>query len=80
MKSLIIKSRPQIVIPELAVKIGLHEALVLQQLHYWITETKSGIEHDGRRWIYNTLSNWHSFHTYQYQRSNGHLLSYVFLA
>lgn len=51
MKSLIIKSRPQIVIPELAVKIGLHEALVLQQLHYWITETKSGIEHDGRRWI-----------------------------
>lgn len=41
MKSLIIKSRPQIVIPELAVKIGLHEALVLQQLHYWITETKS---------------------------------------
>ena len=58
MKSLIIKSRPQIVIPELAVKIGLHEALVLQQLHYWITETKSGIEHDGRRWIYNTLSNW----------------------
>lgn len=59
MKLLMEKTHPQIVIPELAVQIGLYEAVVLQQLHYWITETTSGIEYEGRRWIYNTLSNWH---------------------
>lgn len=59
MKLLMEKTRPQIVIPELAVQIGLYEAIVLQQLHYWITETTSGVEYEGRRWIYNTLPDWH---------------------
>lgn len=43
-------------LPELAVVIGLNEAIVLQQLHYWLDRSKH--EHDGRRWIYNNLAEW----------------------
>ena len=31
-------------------KIGLNEAIVLQQLHYWLRDTNSGMECDGVRW------------------------------
>ncbi|HHR5900638.1 TPA: hypothetical protein ACS7XC_001541 [Providencia alcalifaciens] len=55
---LLLKTRPQIVIPELAVRLGLSEALLLQQVQYWLSETASGIEHKGRRWIYNTIEEW----------------------
>ena len=58
MSSLLLKSRPIVVIPELAMRIGLNEAMLLQQLHYWLTETNSGIDHDGRRWVYNTTEEW----------------------
>lgn len=44
--------------PKLAERIGLNEAIVLQQIHYWITRETGGINHDGRKWIYNTLSQW----------------------
>jgi hypothetical protein len=30
----------------------------LQQVHYWLKETTSGMEHDGARWIYNTSEQW----------------------
>ncbi|HEJ7121059.1 putative virion protein [Serratia marcescens] len=56
--SLLLPSRPIVVIPELAMRVGLNEAMLLQQVHYWITETTSGIEHDGRRWVYNTIAEW----------------------
>jgi hypothetical protein len=56
--SLLFKFRPLVVNPELAARIGLNEAIVLQQLNYWIVETESGVEHEGRRWIYNTLEQW----------------------
>ena len=39
-------------------KIGLNEAIVLQQLHYWLRDTNSGMECDGVRWIYNTTEQW----------------------
>lgn len=55
---LLLKTRPQIVIPELAVRLGLNEALLLQQVQYWLSETTSGVEHNGRRWIYNTVEEW----------------------
>ena len=45
-------------LPSLAVKIGLHEAIVLQQLHYWLLMSKH--ERDGRFWVYNTLDEWHA--------------------
>ncbi|UZV40779.1 hypothetical protein 12Stean4476_00017 [Erwinia phage Stean] len=56
--SLLFKFRPLVINPELAARIGLNEAIVLQQLNYWLTETESGIEHDGRRWVYNTHDQW----------------------
>lgn len=56
--SLLFTSRPLVVNPELAVRIGLNEAILLQQVHYWLNETTSGVEQDGRRWIYNSLEKW----------------------
>jgi len=53
---LLIPEHPLQVLPGLATKIGLNEAIVLQQLHYWIVT--SGKEKDGRRWIYNTYEGW----------------------
>lgn len=32
------------------------EAIVLQQLHYWLPHARS--EHDGHRWVYNTYEQW----------------------
>lgn len=56
--SLLFSRRPLVLNPELAARIGLNEAILLQQLHYWMKETTSGISHDNRRWIYNTLDGW----------------------
>src|SRR5215467_6129922 len=55
---LLINEPPLQVLPTLAVALGLNEAIFLQQLHYWI-QGKSGRVHDGRRWIYNSLDEWH---------------------
>ena len=56
--SLILNSRPIVIIPELASKIGINEAVVIQQLHYWTKDTKTGLVIDGKRWVYNTYSEW----------------------
>lgn len=54
--SLLIPDRPIMVLPSLAQKIGLNEAIVLQQIHYWL-QTKPH-EIDGKLWTYNTLDEW----------------------
>lgn len=56
--SLLFADRPLVINPQLAVKIGLNEAIVLQQLHYWLKDTYSGVEYDDVRWIYNTAEQW----------------------
>lgn len=56
--SLLFKFRPLVINPILAQRLGLNEAIVLQQVSYWLNETESGVEHDGRRWIYNTYEQW----------------------
>lgn len=43
----------------LAALIGLNEAIVLQQIHYWLKKKSGGIEHQGLRWVFNTLDRWH---------------------
>ena len=45
--------------PKLAKAIGLNEAIILQQIHYWI-ENKycAGHIHEGKKWVYNTVSQW----------------------
>jgi hypothetical protein len=56
MNNLLLDDKPLVVIPSLAVAIGLEEAIVLQQLHYWLLRSKN--ERDGRKWVYNTLAEW----------------------
>lgn len=56
--SLLFAERPLVINTQLAMKIGLNEAIVLQQLHYWLRDTNSGMECDGVRWIYNTTEQW----------------------
>ena len=56
MSSLLIQEVPLMVLPTLATKIGLNEAMFLQQLHYWIDRSKHEME--GHRWIYNTIEDW----------------------
>ncbi|MGP2911151.1 hypothetical protein ACTVKE_14700 [Serratia marcescens] len=56
--SLILPSRPLVVLPELAARIGLNQAIALQQIHYWLADTASGVEYNGRRWVYNTMEEW----------------------
>ncbi|MGY3115185.1 putative phage protein (TIGR02220 family) [Pantoea eucalypti] len=56
--SLLLKVKPLVISPELAQRIGLNEAIVLQQICYWLEDTTSGVEHAGRRWVYNTIEEW----------------------
>lgn len=56
MSRLLINESPVVVILSLAVKIGLNEAMVLQQIHYWLATSKHDI--DERRWVYNTYEEW----------------------
>lgn len=56
--SLLLKVKPLVVSPELASCIGLNEAIVLQQICYWLENTTSGVEYDGKRWVYNTIDEW----------------------
>jgi hypothetical protein len=55
--SLLISEPPLQVLPSLAKAIGLNEAIVLQQIQYWIA-LEQGIEKEGRRWIYNSVEEW----------------------
>lgn len=42
----------------LAAIIGLNEAIVLQQIHYWVKKRGGGVEHQGARWVFNSLERW----------------------
>ena len=56
MSNLLINEPPLQVLPSLAAAIGLNEALLLQQVHYWLRHAK--VEHDGKMWIYKTYEEW----------------------
>lgn len=56
MSKLLINENPLMIVPSLAVKIGVNEAVVLQQIHYWLGVSKHKIE--GRKWVYNTYEDW----------------------
>lgn len=54
--------------PKLACAIGLHEAIIVNQIEYWVTQIKQWKEpkerdrhyRDGKWWVYNSLEEWHS--------------------
>lgn len=56
MSRLLINEPPLQVLPSLAVKVGLNEAIVLQQVHYWAERSK--VEVEGHLWVYNTIQQW----------------------
>ena len=62
MSKLLIDDNPVMVLPKLATAIGLNEAIVLQQIHYWLTTyknaNKQGHFNDGAWWVYNTKQEW----------------------
>lgn len=57
MNKLLIDDYPVQVLPKLAKEVGLNEAILLQQLHYWLNN-KSAKFIDGKKWIYNTYEDW----------------------
>jgi len=52
----IIPENPLLVLPTLAVEIGLNEAIILQQMHFWLITSEHFYE--GQFWIYNSYSQW----------------------
>lgn len=53
---LLMNEYPLIVLPSLAAKIGLNEAIILQQIHWWTSKGKN--IRDSRSWVYNTYADW----------------------
>lgn len=58
MSKLLINEPPLQVLPSLAEAIGLNEAIVIQQLHYWLENPKVGFEKNGFKWVSNTYDEW----------------------
>lgn len=56
MSKLLFDDHPLVILPELAVRIGLNEAIVLQQIHYWLQKSDHVI--DSRKWVYNSVEEW----------------------
>jgi len=57
MSKLLINESPLQVLPSLAVKVGLNEAIFVQQLH-WLSQTKEAYTQDGRTWVRRTVTEW----------------------
>ena len=62
LQRLLLDEPPLVVIPSLATAIGLNEAIVVQQIHYWLQVNARAESlkhyHEGRYWTYNTGSEW----------------------
>ena len=56
MSKLLINENPIMIQPTLVMKLGLNQAIIIQQVHYWLL--KSPHIKDGKRWIYNTYKDW----------------------
>jgi hypothetical protein len=56
MSNLLIDEYPLILLPSLAKAIGLNEAIILQQVHYWMRHATHVRE--GHLWIYKTYAEW----------------------
>lgn len=58
MGKLLIDEQPLQCQPSLAAVLGSSdEAIVLQQLHYWLSRTNN-VQSDGHKWIYNSMADW----------------------
>jgi hypothetical protein len=55
---LLFDEHPLVVSPKAAEVLGLHEAIILQQIHYWLQDKTNDKVLDGRKWTYNSYSQW----------------------
>lgn len=60
MSSLLFDEKPLVVNPQLACILSLNEAIILQQIHYWININTKAQKNkkDGFYWTYNTYAEW----------------------
>lgn len=60
MSKLLIDEPPLQVLPRLAVAVGLYEAIILQQIHYWLEINKRSNRNfrNGHFWTYNSYKGW----------------------
>jgi DnaD/phage-associated family protein len=54
--NLLLDDKPLVILPSLAEKVGLNEAIFIQQLHYWLKDSNN--IRDGFKWVYNTYEDW----------------------
>ena len=61
-KEYVYNSSPQTFNPDLASLIGLHEAIIFQQIIYWCKRNAEANRnfHDGHYWCYNSYKDWQS--------------------
>ena len=58
MSKLLINEQPLQCQPSLAAALkSADEAIVLQQLHYWLSRTNN-VQSDGHKWVYNSMADW----------------------
>lgn len=55
---LLINEPPLQLLPALAEVVGLNEAIILQQIHYWISFKYNNNVFKERKWVYNTYDQW----------------------
>ena len=59
--AILFDKHPVVLDKHMATIIGLNEAIILQQVHYWLELNKKEGKnfHKGRYWTYNTYEEWH---------------------
>lgn len=56
--NLLIDEPPLQVLPTLAKKVGLNEAIILQQMHYWLNPNHNKNLINEKHWVYNSYDEW----------------------
>lgn len=56
--NLLIDEPPLQVLPTLAKLVGLNEAIVLQQIHYWLNPHHNKNIYNGYHWVFNSYEDW----------------------
>ena len=54
----LIEERPLTVQPTLIKVFGVEQAIILQQFHWLLGQPRTGLEHDGQKWIWGTYEQW----------------------
>lgn len=65
---LLLDEPPLLIVPSLAARIGLNEAIALQQLHYTL-QRDVALEVDGMRWVKIQWSGWQSYFPFWSERT-----------